>query len=112
MNIIIIFLYKFFNEIIYVIQLNKFIKNFELIYRFIKALYKLKQLSRMWYEIIKDFFKLLNFKFINFDNNMFVNKNKKIYIAIYMNNLFIVNENMNYINEIKSNWAIDLKYII
>ena len=33
---------------------------------------------------------------------MFVNKNKKIYIVVYVNDLLIVNENINYINEIKS----------
>ena len=102
MNIIIIFLYKLFDEIIYVIQSNEFIKDSELICRFIKILYKLKQLFRMWYEIIRNFLKLLNFKFINSDNNVFVSKNKKIYIIMYVNNLLIVNKNMNYINEIKN----------
>ena len=42
MNIIIIFFYELFDEIIYVIQLNKFVKNFKLIYRFIKTFYELK----------------------------------------------------------------------
>ena len=56
----------------------------------------------MWYEIIKNFLKSLNFKFINSDNNVFVNKNKKIYIVVYVNDLLIVNKNINYINEIKS----------
>ena len=56
----------------------------------------------MWYEVIKDFFKSLNFELINSDNNVFVNKNKKIYIVVYVNDLLIVDEDMNYINEIKS----------
>ena len=44
----------------------------------------------------------MNFKFINVDNSVFVSKNKKIYIVVYVNNLLIVDEDMNYINEIKS----------
>ena len=33
---------------------------------------------------------------------MFVSKDKKTYIAVYVDDLLIVDENMNYINEIKS----------
>ena len=102
MNIIIVFLYELLDEIIYVTQSNKFIEDFELICRLIKTLYELKQSFRMWYEVIKNFFKSLNFELINFDNNVFVNKNKKIYIAVYVNDFLIVDKNMNYINEIKS----------
>ena len=47
MNIIIIFFYELFDEIIYVTQSNEFIEDFKLICRFIKALYKLKQSFRM-----------------------------------------------------------------
>ena len=102
MNIVIAFLYELLDEIIYVIQLNGFIEDSELVCRLIKALYELKQSFQMWYEVIKDFFKSLNFKFINSDNSVFVSKNKKIYIVVYVNDLLIVDEDMNYINEIKS----------
>ena len=102
MNIIIVFLYELLDEIIYVTQSNEFIENSELICRLIKALYELKQSFRMWYEVIWDFFKSLNFKFINSDNSVFVSKDKKIYIVVYVNDLLIVDENRNYINEIKS----------
>ena len=44
----------------------------------------------------------MNFEFINFNNNVFVNKNKKIYIIVYINDFLIVDKNINYINEIKS----------
>ena len=102
MNIIIIFLYELLDEIIYVTQSNEFIEDFELICRFIKALYELKQSFWMWYEVIKDFFKSLSFEFINSDNSVFVSKDKKTYIVVYVNDFLIVNENMNYINEIKN----------
>ena len=39
MNIVIVFLYNFLNKIIYVNQLDGFIKNLTLIYEFRKALY-------------------------------------------------------------------------
>ena len=42
MNIIIVFFYELFDEIIYVTQSNEFIEDFELICRLIKALYELK----------------------------------------------------------------------
>ena len=102
MNRIIVFLYELLDEIIYVTQSNEFIEDSELICRLIKALYELKQLFRMWYKVIKDFLKSLNFKLINSDNNVFVSKDKKIYIVVYVNDLLIVDEDMNYINEIKS----------
>ena len=42
MNIVIAFLYELLDEIIYVIQSNEFIEDFELICRLIKTLYELK----------------------------------------------------------------------
>ena len=47
MNIVIAFLYELLDEIIYVTQSNGFIEDSELICRLIKALYKLKQSSRV-----------------------------------------------------------------
>ena len=46
------------------------------------------------------FFKKLNFKSIKFDHNVFVFKKKK-FIAIYVNDLLIINVDMTYINVIK-----------
>ena len=47
MNIIIVFLYKLLDEIIYVTQSNEFIEDSELICRPIKTLYKLKKSFRI-----------------------------------------------------------------
>ena len=66
-----------------------------------KILYDLKQASRVWYEIIKFFLKELNFESIEFDHNVFVFKNKIKFIAIYVNDLLIINVDMTYINVIK-----------
>jgi len=43
MNVIIVFLYKFLNELIYAKQSHDFVIDFDLICRFRKALYDLKQ---------------------------------------------------------------------
>ena len=45
--------------------------------------------------------KKLDFKVIKFDHNIFVSKNKKIFIAIYIDNLLIIYINIIYINVIK-----------
>ena len=45
--------------------------------------------------------KKLNFEIIEFDHNIFVSKDKKIFIAIYINNLLIIYVNIIYINVIK-----------
>ena len=49
-------------------------------------------------KLLKKSLKLLNFDSINFDFNVFVFKNKKIYIVVYVNDLFI--------------FCIDLKFIV
>ena len=53
-------------------------------------------------KLFKNFIKSLRFKLINSDNSVFVSKNKKIYIVVYVNDLLIIDENMNYINEMKN----------
>ena len=47
MNIVIVFLYKILNKMIYVNQSNDFIEDFTLICEFRKFFYKLKQSSRV-----------------------------------------------------------------
>ena len=101
MNVIITFLYDFVIEKIYVIQSNDFVINSNLMCRLLKILYDLKQTFKMWYNVIRDFLKSLNFESIVFDVNVFVFKNKKIYIVVYVNDLLIMNFNMNFINTLK-----------
>ena len=91
------------NEKIYVIQLKSFITNFNLIYRLLKTLYNFKQIFKMWYKIIKKILKLLKFISTNFDINVFVFNDKKIYIVVYMNDLLIIKLNLNFINNLKKN---------
>ena len=102
MNIVTVFLYELLNEIIYVIQSDEFIENSDLICHLIKTLYDLKQSLRVWYEVIRDFLKSLRFELIEFDHFVFVSKNKKTYIVVYVDDLLIVSDDMIYINEIKA----------
>ena len=116
MNVIIVFLYDFIDIEIYVIQFDEFVVNSKLICHLIKTLYDLKQTFRVWYEIIRNFLKFLKFELTNEDANVFVFKNKKIYIAIYVNDFFIIEFNMNFINNLKKQFdqrfkMIDLKSV-
>ena len=45
--------------------------------------------------------KKLDFDIIEFDYNVFVSKNKKYYIAVYVNDLFLFDFDIKYINFIK-----------
>ena len=100
-NVIIVFLYDFIDIEIYVTQFDEFVVNLKLICHLIKTLYDLKQTLKMWYEVIRNFLKFLKFESINENVNVFVFKNKKIYIAIYVNDFFIIEFNMNFINNLK-----------
>ena len=117
MNVVIIFLYDFLNEIIYVNQPNDFIKNSTLICELQKAtLYKLRQSPRVWYKIIQKFLKKLNFIFIATDASIFVSENKKNYIYVYVNNILFINFDDEYLKSLKKRLfkrfkMIDLKSI-
>ena len=101
MNIVIVFLYELLDENVYVIQLDDFIEDLELVCHLLKTLYDLKQASRVWYEVIRAFLKELSFESIEFDHSVFVSKNKKIFIAVYVDDLLIISVDMAYINVIK-----------
>ena len=101
MNVVIAFLYDFVIEKIYVTQSNDFVIDLNLVCRLLKILYDLKQTFKVWYDVIRDFLKSLSFESIVFDANVFVFKNKKIYIVVYVNDLLIMNFNMNFINTLK-----------
>ena len=101
MNIVIIFLYELLNENIYVNQFIDFIENFELICHFLKTLYDFKQSSRVWYEVLHFYLKKLDFDIIKFDYSVFVSKNKKYYIVVYVYDLFLFDFDIKYINFIK-----------
>ena len=102
MDIVTVFLYELLDEVIYVTQPDEFIEDSDLICHLIKALYDLKQSPRVWYGVIRDFLKSLGFEPTESDHSVFVSKDKKTYIAVYVDDLLIVSGDMTYINEVKA----------
>ena len=55
-----------------------------------KALYGLKQSARIWYFTLKEVLIKLNFKALNTDSNIFINKELGIIICLYVDDLAII----------------------
>ena len=94
MNVIIVFLYEFLDEIIYVTQFILFeIKNKKQIVCILKKVfYDLEQISRIWYQTIQNFLQKLKFKRCDSDHDVFTNET--IFIAIYVNDLLLFEKNI------------------
>jgi hypothetical protein len=104
MNVVIAFLYKLLDEDVYVIQSHMF--EFEidkdLVCKLKRALYDLKQTSKMWYDIIHKFLIDLEFKQINSNYAVFTDSRTKIYLAMYVNNLMLFDLNLNHLQNIQN----------
>ena len=85
------FLYSNINTKIYIEQPKgiKAIRELYKVYKLNKVFYGLKQLLYIQYFILIAYFKTLNFEPLTADNCIFYNS-KGIYIAVFINNLFIV----------------------
>jgi hypothetical protein len=55
-----------------------------------KALYKLKQLARIWFYTLKLKLLKLEFKSLNSETCLFINNNIKVIICLYVNDLTIL----------------------
>lgn len=95
-----IFLNGVLSEVIYIQQPIKF-NTFRLIYLLRKALYELKQTSKLWYNTIAPFLNGLNFYAFDSNQCFFINANKRIYITLYVNNIMFIKADLNYIKMIK-----------
>ena len=93
-NVVIAFLYEFLDELIYVKQSHKFVKNLNLICKLRKALYNLKQAFKVWLTIIRSFLNKLKFHKTK--------SNKKMFIAVYVNNLLVLKADISRIDKIKT----------
>ena len=101
MDVVTAFLYGFVDADIYVSQPDGFIEDHDLVCHLLKALYGLKQAPRVWYGVIRDFLKSLGFEPINSDASVFVSKDKKMYIAVYVDDLLILGPDLGLMSEIK-----------
>jgi transcriptional regulator of heat shock response len=104
MNVVIAFLYELLDEDVYVIQFHMF--EFEkdeedtFVCKLKKALYDLKQTSKMWYNIIHKFLIDLNFKRSNSNHAVFIKND--IFLIMYVNDLLLFDSNLNDLQNIQN----------
>jgi hypothetical protein len=85
MNVKIVFLYDKIHENVFVVQFTNFEQKINQICKLNKALYDLKQSSRIWFETLIKFFFFLDYVSLNVEFNVFMKND--IMIIIYMNDL-------------------------
>jgi hypothetical protein len=104
MNVVIAFLYELLDEDVYVIQSHmfEFEENEEdiLVCKLKRALYDLKQTSKMWYNIIHKFLIDLNFKRSNSDHAILIKND--IFLVMYVNDLLLFDSNLNDLQNIQN----------
>ncbi len=108
MNVIITFLEAHLKEEIWMQQSSRFEQKESnetfLTCHLNKTLYKLKQTSWEWYAILKVYLIFINYQRIEIDHLMFIHDND-IIIAIYVNDLLILESNIFNIKALKLQFA-------
>ncbi len=92
MNVKTTFLYDKILEDVYVVQFTSFEKNVNQVCKLNKALYDLKQSSRIWFETLIKFFFSLNYVSFDVEFNVFMKDD--IMIVIYVNDLIFTKFNL------------------
>jgi hypothetical protein len=85
MNVKIVFLYDKIHENVFVMQLIDFEQKINQVCKLNKALYDLKQSSKIWFETLTKFFFSLDYVSLNVEFNVFMKND--IMIVIYVNDL-------------------------
>ncbi len=91
MNVKTTFLYDKILEDVYVVQLTSFEKNVNQVCKLNKALYDLKQSSRIWFETLTKFLFSLSYVSLDVEFNVFMRDD--IMIVIYVNDLILTRLN-------------------
>jgi hypothetical protein len=91
MNVKTTFLYDKILEDVYVVQLTSFEQNINQVCKLNKALYDLKQSSRVWFETLIKFLFSLSYVSLNVEFNVFMKDD--IMIVIYVKNLILTKLN-------------------
>jgi hypothetical protein len=99
MNVKIVFLYDKIHENVFVVQFTSFEQKINQICKLNKALYDLKQSSRIWLETLIKFF-FLDYVLLNIEFNVFMKNN--IMIVIYVNDLIFTKLNFAIIFRLKN----------
>ena len=84
------FLYDNVQETIYVRQPDDFSKNDIKVYKLNKILYEFKQSLRIWYQHFSKYIKKLELIFIESNKSVFMNVKENIIVALYMNDILII----------------------
>ncbi len=92
MNVKTTFLYDKILEDVYVVQLTSFEQNVNQICKLNKALYDLKQSSRVWFETLAKFLFFLSYVSLNVEFNVFMRDD--IMIVIYVDDLILTRLNL------------------
>jgi hypothetical protein len=92
MNVKIAFLYDKIHENVFVVQFTKFEQKINQICKLNKALYELKQSSRIWFETLTKFLFFLDYVSLNVEFNVFMKND--IMIVIYVNDLIFTEFNL------------------
>ncbi len=91
MNVKIAFLYDKIHENVFVVQLTRFEQKINQICKLNKALYELKQFSKVWFETLIKFLFSLNYVSLDVEFNVFMKND--IMIVIYVNDLILTEFN-------------------
>jgi hypothetical protein len=104
-DIISAFIQRDIDSTIYIKQLKGFIdsKYSNHVFKLNKALYRLKQLARVWYTTLKPILLKLGFKILDSELCIFVNKSKNIIICLYVDDLAVLAPNIKVFNEFAKN---------
>jgi hypothetical protein len=100
MNVKIVFLYNKIHENVFVVQFTSFEKRINQVCKLNKALYDLKQSSRIWFETLIKFLFFLDYVFLNVEFNVFMKND--IMIVIYVNDLIFTKFNLATIFRLKN----------
>jgi hypothetical protein len=92
MNVKIAFLYDKIHENVFVVQFTKFEQRINQICKLNKALYELKQFSKVWFETLTQFLFFLDYVSLNVEFNVFMKND--IMIVIYVNDLIFTELNL------------------
>ena len=102
MDVVTAFLYGFLDELVYVEQPHGFVIDPGLVCKLRKALYGLKQAPRVWSAMIRSFLNKLGFHETESDKSLFVSEDKKMFIAVYVDDLLIIGADMSRIDKVKA----------
>ena len=105
MDVVTAFLYGSIIEEVYVQQPIGFFHG-DSACRLNKALYGLKQSPRIWYYTLMQALKEVGFFVLEYDYSLFINTFRRTFIVVYVDDLFLIGPDIEFINSIKDHLAL------